>query len=76
MNNYAKTGKHYAYSCKTPVTPTETDGGWGVAYIISRRKNIIYHIKECRLSYKKNIYYRIKAYIVQHKRVYNIIYVC
>ena len=44
VNNYAKTGKHYAYSCKTPVTPTETDGGWGGAYMISYRK--IYYIQK------------------------------
>ena len=44
VNNYAKTGKHHAYSCKTPVTPTETDDGWGGAYMISYRK--IYYIQK------------------------------
>lgn len=39
------------------------------------QEDMSYAIKEHIISYKKNIFYRIKAYIVQHKRVYNIIYV-
>lgn len=48
---------------------------WRSIYDIIQ-EDMSYAIKEHIISYKKNIFYRIKAYIVQHKKVYNIIYVC